>query len=66
MIKAESNDPLVSFLYSLMRDHLPAGVVEELVQKCSFKQTTRFTNGYLANYAMNIAKRLKNESVHKT
>jgi hypothetical protein len=49
-----------------MRDHLPAGVVEELVQKCSFKQTTRFTNGYLANYAMNIAKRLKNESVHKT
>jgi len=29
--QVESDDPLVSFLYQLMRDHLAPGVVEELM-----------------------------------
>lgn len=28
-----SSEPLVSFIYVLLRDHLPAGVVEEIVLK---------------------------------
>lgn len=27
-----SNSKLVSFLYLLMRDHLPAGVIEEIIR----------------------------------
>lgn len=52
------DDRLVSFLYSLLRDHLPAGVVEELVRgsQCI---PVEYTNGYLANYAKNLADRLK-------
>ena len=58
MQKSESNDPLVSFLYSLLRDYLPAGEVEKLVQETT-KDTTVFTNGYLAEYAKDLAERLK-------
>lgn len=60
MIKTE--DKLVSFLYDLMRDHLPCGVVEDLV----LNQVTTaddseflFTNGFLANYAKDLAQRLR-------
>lgn len=49
---------LVLFLYSLLRDHLPAGVVEELVRD-SQGIPVEYTNGYLANYANNLADRLK-------
>lgn len=52
------DDRLVSFLYSLLRDHLPAGVVEELVRD-SQDIPVEYTNGYLANYAKNLADRLK-------
>ena len=53
-----STDPLVSFLYDLMRDHLPAGVVERLVRE-SPHRIVQYTNGYLANYAVDLAKRLQ-------
>lgn len=53
-----SNDPLVSFLYELLRDHLPAGTVEALVRN-SHSDNWTYTNGYLANYAIDIAKRLR-------
>lgn len=49
---------LVSFLYSLMRNHLPAGAVEGLVQEAS-NPNVRYTNGWLANYAIDLAKRLE-------
>lgn len=59
----ESSDPLVAFLYHLMRDHLPAGVVEGIVQNHvpnpGREVTAYFTNGYLASYAKDIAARLK-------
>lgn len=51
------NSRLVSFLYQLMRDHLPPGVVENLVWDCENPEAL-FTNGYLANYAIDVARRL--------
>lgn len=59
------NSKLVSFLYELMRDHVPPGVVEELVQD-SFDPDVTYTNGWLATYAEDLAKRLGDhpERVH--
>ena len=54
-----SDDPVVSFLYELMRDHLAPGVVSTIVSNSNSKQTTNFTNGYLAKYAKFLAKELK-------
>jgi hypothetical protein len=53
----ELPDKLTSFLYDLLRDHLPAGTVESLVRGA---QTTpiRYCNGHLARYAEDVAKRL--------
>jgi hypothetical protein len=53
---------LVSFLYELMRDHVPTGVVEKIVrsvekeQKCP--EALHFCNGHLAQYAQDAAARL--------
>ena len=54
----KSNDQLVSFLYELMRDYVPCGTVERIAQGCSYKEYS-FTNGFLASYAKNIAKKLR-------
>jgi hypothetical protein len=54
------NDRLTSFLYELMRDHLPLGVVEKLVCD-SMESDVAYTNGWLAKYAEDLAKRLKEE-----
>ncbi len=51
---------LVSFLYGLLRDHLPAGSVEELVEDSQVSEVT-YTNGWLAEYAQDVANRLKDE-----
>lgn len=58
----EVNDSnrLVWFLYDLMRDHLPAGTVEKLVvdlEKVD-ADTAEFSNGWLAQYAQDVAARL--------
>ena len=61
---ADSADPLVDFLYHLLRDHVPAGVVEDLMQNHVFPdkhpgaQVSEFCNGYIANYAKDVAGRL--------
>jgi hypothetical protein len=49
---------LVSFLYELMRDHLPPGVVEEIVLNSIGDSDCKYTNGWLAKYAEDIANRL--------
>lgn len=51
---------IVAFLYELLRDHLPASTVEELV-KNSKVGSYRLTNGYIADYAEELADRLFNE-----
>lgn len=50
------DDPLVRFLYLLMRDHVPSGVVEGIVQPES--TVIQYTNGHLARYAQDLAARL--------
>ena len=56
-IKIDSK--LVSFLYELMRDHVPPGVVEKLVQDSQMVEV-KYTNGWLARYAEDLANRLVN------
>lgn len=53
-----TEDPLVSFLYELMRDYVPAHVVENITRN-SPKEKTKLTNGWLGRYAVNLAERLK-------
>jgi hypothetical protein len=51
---------LTSFLYQLMRDHVPAGVVEQLV--CDAKDAdVSYSNGWLAKYAKDVADRLSSD-----
>lgn len=57
-----SNDPLTSFLYELMRDHLPIGVVHRLVAD-SPKVATVYTNGWLARYAGYLSSLLRPDGV---
>jgi len=57
----DTDEKLVSFLYSLMRDHLPCGIVEELVRDSFCGDGCEFSNGFLANYAKDLASRLKND-----
>src|SRR5574343_547493 len=53
-------DSLDGFFYDLIRDHLPVGVVEKLVQEAErlSGQDVHFTNQYLANYAGELRNRL--------
>ncbi|KKL22962.1 hypothetical protein LCGC14_2430160 [marine sediment metagenome] len=55
------SDPLTAFLYDLMRDHLPTGVVEKIVhENVDNEQECVFTNGWLAKYAHNLAETINN------
>jgi hypothetical protein len=55
-----SDDPLVSFLYILLRDHLPAGVVEGIMQNHVEveEKDSEFCNGFIASYASELAQRI--------
>jgi hypothetical protein len=55
------NSKLVSFLYELMRDHLPIATVEELVRASEDEPNVVYTNGWLAQYAQDLANRLKDQ-----
>lgn len=57
----DSDDPLVSLLYSLLRDHMHPGTLEALVRQIEGGAAglyTRFTNGWLASYAKDLADRI--------
>jgi hypothetical protein len=56
--EVQIDSKLVSFLYELMRDHLPSGVVEKLVMESTYNIPTQYTNGWLAKYAEDLANRL--------
>jgi hypothetical protein len=51
------NSRLVAFLYELMRDEVTPGRVEELVRNSSDPEGV-YTNGWLAGYAIDLARRL--------
>lgn len=57
----DSTDPLVAFLYVLMRDYVVPGSIEEIMlskMPRTPEETVHYSNGYLARYAMDIAERI--------
>lgn len=54
-------DPLVTFLYLLMRNIAPTGALEDLVAEAhdAADAAVVFTNGWLAEYAQDMAARLR-------
>lgn len=61
----KSKDKLVGFLYILMRDYLPTGKIEEIMQGHVYPDgmladfESIYTNGWLAQYAKDLANRLR-------
>lgn len=53
------HDALTEFLYTLMRDHLPVGVVAEVVTDSGSTKPVVYTNGWLAQYAHYLASKLR-------
>lgn len=61
--RVAGHNRLVSFLYLLIRDKLPAGTVEEVVRELNHPgEEARYSNGWLATYAEDIAKRIQTET----
>lgn len=56
-----TRDPLVTFLYVLLRDHVTAGAVEEVLESHveKSKGVVVLSNGYVAAHAEDIAARLR-------
>lgn len=52
---------LVSFLYQLLRDHITTGDIEKIVRESETESKCQYTNGWLAKYAEDIAKRLSDK-----
>jgi len=52
------DSPLVTFLYVLMRDHLPTGAVADIVKNHATRLAVSFTNKHLAEYARELAQQL--------
>lgn len=61
----EFSDTLTTFFYLLLRDHLSAGAVESLVMAATSRVNhVLFANGFLAQYADNLANELKSAKVN--
>ena len=62
MKKRELKGSLCCFFYLLGRDHLPLGKVEQIVmdveKALGDADSVIYSNGYLANYASNLAQRI--------
>ncbi|MFA5153760.1 MAG: hypothetical protein WC554_14460 [Clostridia bacterium] len=58
--RVESDNKFVTFVYELLRDKVPAADIEECVLNSTGPGTDnfQFTNGYLAEYAKDVVKRL--------
>lgn len=56
----ENDEPLITFLYLLLRDRVAPGVVEQVMCEVEYgaKKQQLLTNEYLAGYAGNINERL--------
>lgn len=57
----ETHDSLVAFLYQLLRDYVTSGAVEEILEDQKYKLGSMYTlsNGFLAQYAKDVAMRLR-------
>lgn len=60
-----SSDPLVAFLYDLMKLHLPTGTVAQLVYDAveTRGKACEYTNGWLAQYAAHLSAALRAPAV---
>lgn len=58
--KVNSSNRVTCFLYLLMRDKLPCGTVEAIMEQVEMNpyMETNFTNGWLAEYAISLTSRL--------
>lgn len=54
----DSSDPLVAFFYLLARDEMPLGDIEALIDQVDKDNTNIFTNGWMAQWAQDAARRL--------
>lgn len=56
-----SEDKLTLFMYILLRDHFSVGLLEKIVSdiESSEAKVFSFTNGWVAQYAINLSKRIK-------
>ena len=60
------NDPVITFVYLLLRDELSAGVVEEIITQVEEKPgVITFSNGFIADYASDIVNRLSEIHIGK-
>ena len=55
----EGHSFLAEFLYDLMRDHVPVGVIEKIMVANNDSTGKKlYSNGFLARYAKDVANRL--------
>lgn len=57
---------MVAFFYVLLRDHLPAGKVETIIEEhiaCNPTGESTMTNGFLGEYAEELVARLKQPTI---
>lgn len=61
------DDRLVAFLYILARDHVTTGKLDEMmlnnIEGVPFGTVTEYTNGWLAQWAMDCAERIRGEDI---
>ncbi len=57
---------LTSFLYTLIRDYVQPGDIENIMLNHISDEPTLYTNGWLAKYAEDIANRLKQKNISKS
>ena len=60
--------PLVAFLYHFLRDHVPIGIVEKIMDTIEDDppvETWLLSNPFLANYCKHLADRIEHESRHR-
>ena len=62
----KSNDPLVSFLYTLGRDELSLGIIFEHAENAANHPDSDFSNDGLALFAIQMANRLSGISREKS
>jgi len=54
----ELSDPLVAFLYVMLRNGAGPGVIHEALENMT-NQPMRYTNGWLAQYAKYVAEKMR-------
>ncbi len=64
--KVKSDSKLVGFIYDLLRDKIPPGEMERILKDGKTSNVNEnnpvyYSNGWIANYALDIANRLSDE-----